>query len=133
MLIIQLVVSTLIVAAVLWFMWRLPKSEALFGWAPPMALVSAWAGLIAAIVSALLWVLPYPDRWVALTFLLLDPAAIACGVLVLWIYRGHDDEGHTIVLQRLQANIGIVLGLIAVTVGYVYVMTHKTPFTPVGA
>ena len=38
----------------------------------------------------------------------------------------------TIYLQQMQARVGITLGLIAVTIGYIYVITHKAPFTPVG-
>ena len=128
----QVLASLLLVAAVLWFMWRLPrKSESLFGWAPPLALGSAWAGLLSLIVSALLWWLPSPDVWIVILFLALDPAAVAGGVLVHWIYRGHDDD-QTIANQRLQASVGVVLGLLAVAVGYTYVMTHKTIFTPTG-
>ena len=82
-------VSALLVTAVLVFMWRLPhRGEALAGWAPPLALVSAWAGLLAAAISGGLWLLPYPDRWLAAVLLFFDPASIACGTLVLWIHRG---------------------------------------------
>lgn len=129
----QLVVSALIVLGVLWFMWRLPRrGEPLFPWAPPLAIISVWGGLLALAGSALLWLLPYPDRWVVLLFLILDPAAIATGTLVLWIYRGHEGTWETIALQRLQARVGIALGLLAVAVGYLYVLSHKTPMTPVG-
>ncbi|MEX0777259.1 MAG: hypothetical protein WD042_16265 [Phycisphaeraceae bacterium] len=129
----QVLVSLLIVLAVLWVMWRLPwRGEALYGWGPPLALFAAWAGLLAVVLAALLWVLPAPDFWISVSFLLLDPAALASAVLVLWLYRGDATAGQTIHLQRVQARAAIVMGLIAVTLGYLFVMTHKTPFTPVG-
>jgi hypothetical protein len=133
----QVVVSVLMVIAVLWWMWRLPRRDgAWFGWGPPLALLSAWSGLIGLILSALLWVLPYPDRWVVLLFLVLDPAAIGAGTLVRWIYRGYETfdetEARTVDMQRVQASVGIALGMAAVAVGYFYVMTHKAPLTPVG-
>ncbi len=98
----QVVVSALIVAAVLWWMWRLPRrDDAMFAWAPPLALLSAWCGVLSLIGSACLWVVPYPDNWITILFLLLDPAAIASGTLVLWIYRGGDRAAATIQLQRM--------------------------------
>ena len=90
------------------------------------------AGAAAVVVSLLLWVLPHPDRWVAFTFLALEPLAIGSGVLVLWIYRGHDLDSQTIALQRIQAKVAILLGACAVVAGYIYVMLTKAPFTPVG-
>lgn len=131
---IQVIVSILLVAAVLWFMWRMPRgNESLYGWAPPLALGSAWAGLAAVLLTALLWVVSVPDRWLPAVFIVLDPFAIGAGVLVLWIYRGHDASNETIEAQQVQAKVGIALGIVAVALGYVYVMTHKTPFTPVGS
>jgi len=130
---IQVLASAILVLAVLWGMFRIPRrSDALFGWAPPMALLSVWIGVVAVFVTVGLWWLPHPDRWLAGAFLLLDPGAIAGGTLVLWIYRGFDAPGEAVAMQRLQAKVAITLGLIAVAVGYIYVMTHKTPFTPVG-
>jgi hypothetical protein len=124
----QLIVSAALVFGVLFFMWRLPKAgERFFAWAPPLALLSAWGGLVAVIGSGLLWVLPNPDTWVTLLFLVLDPLAIAAGVLVMWIYRGHAEQQGTIEAQQMQAKVGVALGLIAVVLGYVFVMTHRTP------
>jgi len=122
-----------LVAAVLWFMFRMPASgSGLYPWAPPLALVSAWFGLGAAALAAALWSLDQADYWVALALLLVDPAALAAGVLVLWIYRREGAAIETVVLQKQQARVGIALALIAVAAGYTFVMTHKTPFTPVG-
>lgn len=129
----QVLASAALFVAVLWGMWRLPRSgESLLGWAPPMALLGPWAGATAVVVSLLLWVLPHPDRWVALTFLALEPLAIGSGVLVLWLYRGHELDSQTIGLQRIQAKVAILLGACAVVASYVYVMMTKAPFTPVG-
>lgn len=125
---IQLIASAALVLAVLFFMWRMPKTgERFFAWAPPLALLSAWGGLAALVGSGLLWVLPSPDAWVTLLFLVLDPLAITCGILVMWIYRGHEEQQETIRAQQTQARVGIALGLAAVVVGYVFVMTQKRP------
>ena len=132
---IQILISALIVLAVLWCMWRIPrKGDALFGASPRLAFISTWTGLAALISSAALWALPakMADQAIVIVFLALDPASLAAGVLVLWIYRGYESHEKTIGLQRAQAWTGIVLGLTAVALGYVFVMTHKTPFTPVG-
>jgi hypothetical protein len=128
-----LLVSFILVVAVLWFMFRLPPTgTTLFGWAPLLALATVWAGLAAVVLSGLLWVLRYPEVWVAVVLLFLDPLALASGVLVLWIYRGPKEARQTVAMQRVQAVVGLSLGLLAVVIGYVYVMTHKAPFTPVG-
>ena len=52
--------------------------------------------------------------------------------MVLWTYRKSDMSVETIAAQRLQAWIAITLGLIAVAIGYTYVMTNKAVFTPIG-
>lgn len=129
----QVAASALLVAVVLWWMWRLPrKNETLFAWAPPLGLLSAWCGVVALIGTALLWAAAQPDRWIAMLFLVIDPAAVASGTLVLWIYRDFETDLETVALQRMQAKVGIVVGIAAVALGYLFVMTHKTPFTPVG-
>ena len=137
-LIVQLIVSALMVVGVLWFMWRLPsrRGEAFYGVAPALALGSVWCGLAAVAISILLWWVPFPDELLSVVFLLLDPVSIGAGVSVLWIYRGYDIGSPSYVSavepQRSQARMGIAMGLFAVAVGYYYVMTHKTVFTPVG-
>lgn len=130
---VQVVVSCIIVLGVLWFMWRLPRrGESLFGWAPPMALLSVWAGLMAVVISLLLWFVPVPDVWLVALLLILDPGSIAAGTLVLWIYRGYEQTAETIRMQRTQAVIGIMFGLAAVAIGYLYVMLHKPIGSAVG-
>lgn len=122
--------SILLVVAVFFFMWRMPnKGEAFYPYAPPMALASAWTGLLATIISALLWLLPYPDYWLWGTLWLLDPAAICLGCLVLWIYRDEVHLNDTINAQQLQSKVGVTLGLIGATLGYTFVML-RTPMPP---
>lgn len=129
----QVAASAALVVAVLWAMWRLPVSgERFFGWGPPLALFSAWCGLAGIVLSALMWALPNPDVWVVWAMLVLDPAALCAGILVLWIYRRDHAVEETVRMQIVQAKVGVVLGLAAVAVGYTFVMTHKAPFTPVG-
>jgi len=127
----QLLASALLVAAVLWYMFRLPPAgDTLVGLAPFMALASVWLGVFAALAAGLLWLVRHADSWVALSFLLLDPAALGAGILVLWIHRGRRADPAQ--MQRIQAMVGIGLGIASVIVGYVYVLSHKAPFTPVG-
>jgi len=129
----QVIASAFIVLAVLWWMWRLPRKGATYdAWAAPLALGSAWAGLLGLVLSLLLWLVPFPDALVVALFLVIDPIAIGTGTLVFWIYRGLLLSEEEIDMQRVQAKVGLVLGIAAVAIGYIYVMTHKTPFTPVG-
>lgn len=129
----QVSLAILITATVLWFMFRIPRrGESFYEWAPPLALFSAWMGLAALTLSGLLWLMELSDQWVALGLLLVDPATLTAGILVLWIYRTNPNPATTIQLQRLQAKVGIALGLAAIALGYAYVLNHKTPFTPVG-
>ena len=128
-----LTISALIVIAVLWFMWRLPDTgDMWFTLAPTFGLFGVWGGLVAVVVSAATWYVSVPDHWLPLVFLGLDPAALCAGIMVLWTYRKSDMSVETIAAQRLQAWIAITLGLIAVAIGYTYVMTNKAVFTPIG-
>ena len=129
----QVGLSFFVCGVVIFLMWRIPRrGDALFDWAPPLALISVWAGLIALCASATLWVLSAPDPWIASGLLFLDPGAIGAGVLVLWIYRRYDSVEHTVGYQILQAKVGITLGLVAVAMGYLFIFTHKPPGTVVG-
>jgi predicted membrane protein len=113
-------------------MFRMPgSSDNLLGWGAPLALVSVWAGLAAVVLSVQLWFIQYRDIWVTVAFLILDPGTLAAGVLVLWIHRRREAD-EAVRMQRLQAMVGIALGLAAVAVGYLFVLGHKSPFTPVG-
>ena len=125
--------SALLVIGVLFFMWKLPASgERFYGWAPVLARLSAQLGLLAVIFSIVLWWLPGPDVWITAILLALDPAALCSGVLVLWIYRRYEGFEETVLMQLTQARVGIGLSIVAVVIGYWFVMTHKEPFTPVG-
>jgi hypothetical protein len=125
---VQLLASAFLVGAVLFFMWRLPRGgDRFFGVAPWLALLSAWAGLLAVAGSLALWVAPAPDALLTALFLVIDPGAVALGTLVLWVYRGHAADGASIEAQLTQARVGIGLGLVAVAVGYGYVVMHKPP------
>ena len=127
----KLLLSFGIVAVVLYFMWRIPRrGESFFGWAPRLALTSAWVGLIAVACAAATWVTGRSDPWIVLSFMALDPIAIAAGTLVLWIYRRYDSPELTIEHQRVQAQVGIVLALLAVVIGYMYVFLHRRPDVP---
>lgn len=100
-----------------------------------LALASPWVGLGAVVVGGLLWVVPFPDRWIAAELLVLAPGAIATGVLVLWLHRGYranSSGSEAATMQRLQAKVGIVLGAVAAAVGYVFVMLQKQPFSIIG-
>jgi len=127
----KVTLSLLAVAAVLFFMWRLPRrGESFFGWAPALALTSTWAGLTAVVCAVVTWCVVQPDPWLAASFMFLDPAAMTTGIGVLWIYRRYGSPQPTISEQRLQAQIGIALGLVAVAIGYAYVFLHRQPDIP---
>lgn len=127
----KLMFSFAIVAVVLYFMWRIPRrDESFFGWAPRLALTSAWMGLIAAACAAATWVTGRSDPWITLSFMAIDPAAIAAGTLVLWIYRRYDSPELTVQNQRAQAHVGIVLAVLAVAIGYAFILFHRAPDVP---
>ncbi len=129
----QLLASAALVASMLWFMWRLPRKDpvAYAGWAPWLAIGSAWAGLFALVGAGLLWVLPYPDRWLPVILLLLCPAAVGAAVLVFWVYRGQTNPVAA-TMHQTQARFGLTLGVLAALIAYAFVLTHKALFTPVG-
>ncbi len=126
-LLVQSLASLLLIAGVFWFLWKLPPARAgVLALTPFLALGSAWAGLLALIATGLLWLVPWPDHWLSMVMLLLDPASIAAGVAVFWAYRHPTVHADTepIHQQRLQAATGLTLTAIAVVIGYVYVTTH---------
>jgi hypothetical protein len=132
----QVLASLGVVAVVLFAMWRLPKaSDTALVWAPSLALMSVWCGLFGVIGTACLWWVRTPDAWLPALLLVLLPGAVAGGVLVIWIYRKFEgDEAlmKTAEMQRLQARIGVTLGLLATAIGYSFVLLHKAPLTHVG-
>lgn len=137
----QVAGALLLVAAVLWWMWRLPRrGQTGAGDVPPasaawLALLSPWAGLAALATAALAWLIAWADLLLTVTLLALSPLAVGAGVLVLWVHRGAspgDEHAAARSSQRLQAWVGLVLGLAAVAIAYAFALTHKMPFTPVG-
>ena len=129
----KVALSFLLVAIVIWWMWRLPRrGESYFNWAPALALLSVWMGLIALVVSLGLWVVAWPDPVIAAVFLALDPVALTTGTLVLWIYRHYETTEPTVSNQKLQARVGLTMGFLAVAAGYLFVMTYKEPGSIVG-
>lgn len=131
---IQVIVSLGIIYGGLWWMWRLPGKPILDSAAAPiLALGSVWLGLGAVGTAIWLWWTSVPDVWVVIVVGLYS-AALATGGFCLWIYRATPAESMTdeILMQRLQARVGIALGLLAVALWYVFILTHKTVLTPVG-
>lgn len=129
----QVGASVALVVIVLVFMWRMPRrGEAYYPWAPPMALGSVWIGLLGVLSAAAMFFVPSPDAMVIAVCQFLAPISVGLAVLVFWVYRGADDA-ETILLQRLQAKVGLALGVLAVAVGYAYVLSHKAPLTPIGS
>jgi hypothetical protein len=133
---VQVVGALLLVAAVLWWMWRLPRrgeaGDDPPAWAAWLALLSPWSGLAALVAAAGMWLTAWADLLLTLTLLLLSPLAVGAGVLVLWAHRGAagmDDHVQVRAMQRLQARVGLALGLAAVAAVYAFVLTHLTPFT----
>lgn len=119
----QVLGSVALVAAVIWFMWRLPrKGDAWYGAAPFLALAGAWLGLFGCVASVALWFVASPRAWLPLVLLGLGPGAIAASVLVLWVYRGDASTLEAISMQRMQARVGLVLGSLTVMGAYLFVM-----------
>ena len=124
----QVIFSVLLIVVVLWFVWKLPRrGEALAGWAPWLALASAWIGLAAAACSALTWFVPNSDPFLAILFMALVPGALTSGLLALWIQRGQPNIDAPIAAQRTQALVGITLALLAIALGYAFVFAHRSP------
>lgn len=123
---IQVVVSLLIIFGVLWWMWRIP-GEAIRGSvaAAMLAFVSVWFGVAAIVAAAWLWWTSVPQFW-AITTVLIWAAAISTGLLALWTYRHTppDQMLAEVHLQRAQARVGVALGLVAVTMWYIYMITR---------
>ena len=119
---------------VLWCMWRVkgdPVTDSAA--APILALASSWAGLASVATAGWLWISKQPDIWVVID-VIFWAAAISTGGLAMWVYRFTPAEQMTepIQMQRMQARVGIGLGLAAVTLWYVFVLSHKSILTPTG-
>jgi hypothetical protein len=105
-----------------------------------VALASAWIGLIVLIASIVLLFLPgsqdpraeleHLTRYsLADRFILVPMWGIAiglfCGFIVMWQMRRHPRPlNDAMVMQRVQAWIGIALALIATVIIYIHVALH---------
>ncbi len=127
----QVVGSLAIIFGVLWWMWRIP-GEAVNGSlaAAVLAFCSVWIGVAAIGVVAWLWWSAHPGPW-AVASVLVWAAAISSGLLALWTYR-HTPAGamsEEVLLQRLQARVGVGLGLVAVTMWYIFLIVRFSTLT----
>lgn len=131
---IQVLGSLVVIFGVLWVMWRRPGPEVPDSPAAAvLAFASVWTSLAAIGVCIWLWWTGKPDAWVVVSALLWS-AGLALGGYALWTYRHKpaDQMPEELLTQRLQARVGIVLGLIAVMLWYIFVLTHKAILTPIG-
>lgn len=123
---IQVVISLGIIFGVLWWMWRLP-GEAAPGstLAAALAFCSVWIGVGAVVVAGWLWWTSRPQLWAVVT-VLIWAAALSTGLLALWTYRHTPIEQmpEEVLLQRLQARVGIGLGLVAVALWYAFMISR---------
>ena len=128
---IQVVVSLMIIFGVLWWMWRIP-GEAVAGSlsATVLAFCSVWIGVGAIGVAAWLWWTAQPGPW-AVVSVLVWAAAISTGLLALWTYRHTpvDQMAAEVHLQRLQARVGVIFGLVAVFMWYVFMIVRLSALT----
>lgn len=130
----QVIVSLLIIFGVLWWVWRLPaKPTTESSAAPVLAFGSVWFGLAALAVDGWLWFTPNPDAWVVVETLLYA-GTLTTGYLAVWIYRGTPEtmRSDEVQMQRLQAQVGLTLGIFAVIFWYLFILVHKPILTPIG-
>ncbi len=124
----KIILSYTLVAIVLWFMWRLPQRDDRYvDWAPMLALISPWAGLISLAGSIVIWLIAQPEYLIGALLWGLEPIAIGTGILVMWIYRRREYAEETVRNQLLQARVGIGLGAVAVGVTYCFMLMHIAP------
>lgn len=130
----KVVASLAFIFFVLWCMWRI-KGEPVTDSpaAPILALASTWAGLASVATAIWLWITSQPDIWVVID-VIFWAAAISSGGLAMWVYRHTPPTQMTepIQMQRMQARVGIGLGLAAVALWYVFILSHKPILTPTG-
>lgn len=128
----QVLVSMAIIVGVVWWVWRLP-GEAITesASAPYLSLGSVWAGLAAVLHNFLLVKNPFSPVTITIG-VVLYAIAISAGYLALWTYRYTSPATMTepIHMQRMQARIGLGLGILAVTMWYV-ILLNAAP-VPVG-
>lgn len=132
---IQVALSFTLIFGVIWWMWRIPGKPVLdSALAPFLALLSIWVSMGSVITGIWLWFVENPDKWVVID-VFIWAAGLSMAILALWIYR-HTPAEQTpepIHMQRLQARLGLILGVLGVGLWYAFIMIHKTPFTPIGS
>ncbi len=127
----QVIVSLLIIFGVLWCMWRIPGEPVTASLAATtLSFVSVWLGVASVVVTLWLWWTSQPQTW-AITSVLIWAAALSSGLLALWTYRHTpvDRMPEEVLLQRLQARVGVGLGLVAVTLWYIFMITRFAGLT----
>lgn len=131
---IQVIISLAIIYAGIWGMFRIPGKPVLDSAAAPiLAFSSVWVGMVSIITAIYLWITAIPDIWVVVVVIAYS-AAISIAGFCMWIYRHTPPSQFTepIHLQRLQARVGIMLGMISVVLWYIFILTHKQILTPTG-
>ncbi len=131
---IQVLASAAVIYAVIWWVFRMPGPAVTNSAAAPvLAFCSVWVGLLSVVVGAWLWFTAKEDIWVPVHVVIWS-LAITLAAFSLWIYRHTPAQQMTepIQLQRAQARTGLILGLIAVVIWYIFVISHKQPLTPIG-
>ncbi len=127
----QVIGSLVIIFGVLWWMWRVP-GEAVSGSlaAAVLAFCSVWIGLAAIGLAGWLWWSANPGPW-AVASVLVWAAGLSCGLLALWTYRHTPAStmSEQVLLQRLQARVGVALGLVAVAMWYVFMIARLSTLT----
>lgn len=133
---IQVIVSLMIIFGVLWWMWRIPGEPVTASLAATtLSFVSVWVGVASVGVALWLWWTSNPQMW-AITSVLIWAAALSSGLLALWTYRHTpvDRMPEEVLLQRLQARVGVGLGLVAVVLWYIFMIVRfsSLTFAPAG-
>lgn len=127
----QVIGSLVIIFGVLWWMWRIPgEAESGSLAAAVLAFCSVWIGLVAIGVAGWLWWSANPGPW-AVASVLVWAAGLSCGLLALWTYRHTPASAMSeeVLLQRLQARVGVALGLVAVAMWYVFMIVRLSTLT----
>lgn len=129
---IQVIVSLIIIFGVLWWMWRIPGEPVTASLAATtLSFSSVWLGVASVFIAAWLWWTTQPEFW-AITTVLVWAAALSTGLLALWTYRHTpiDRMPEEVQMQRLQARVGVTLGLISVTLWYIYMIARFSTLSP---
>lgn len=89
-----------------------------------LALASVWIALISLLIACVMVV--YRPAFTDLTVLLVTyfgtPGALCFAILILWSYRKDLDPEPSVVAQRFQAWVAIVLALVAAAIVYLLVI-----------